>query len=60
MIGALELPHCASCNRGPEHYGDCPFCEICKRVERAREELDCAWSALERAAPAYILPQHNR
>lgn len=47
------LPRCENCNRNPGSYGDCPFCEACKRIERADEELACARSGLAQLASGY-------
>lgn len=47
------LPRCENCNRNPGSYGDCPFCEACKRIERADEELACAKSYLAQLASGY-------
>ena len=42
-----EIVPCVRCNSTEFGWKDCPYCERAKRIERAREELNAAESAMD-------------
>ena len=42
-----EILPCERCNSKEFGWKDCPYCERAKRIERARDELNSAESAMD-------------